>query len=247
MTIFSTPEQLTEIQKVLSAYIRLPFSAETIPGSMMEETLAHVRGGQVLHSYDFVDVIKKETGIGWQVKATKADTPVTWKRAKIPGRDDLIRASLASEKGLQALGDAIIKFCNDHAVASLRDYKLTEIGYARLIINEGSKVTYFERVLCTKERPLLFDPNDFTWRWSKQKVGGKKEQLSALHGTHRKTGTKWWAWHGRGENQLHFSGESTWWPKLGDPHSIQFDFPSKQERLSLEDFMKVFPAYNQRK
>ena len=82
--IFSSPAQLAEIGRVLSTYMRLPLSTDTIPGSIMEALLAYVRKGVVLGKYDFVDVIKPETKCGWQVKSTKASTPVTWKRAKIP-------------------------------------------------------------------------------------------------------------------------------------------------------------------
>ena len=72
---------------------------------MLSALLAHIRNGRVLKKYDFVDVIKTESKCGWQVKATKAGTPVTWKRAKIPKRQELISASRKSEDGLQALGN----------------------------------------------------------------------------------------------------------------------------------------------
>ena len=81
----------------------------------MGGVLAHVRGGRVLNTYDFVDVIRTEDGCGWQVKSTKATTPVTWKRAKIPDAVSLIEQSNRSAGGLQALGDAIMEFCNRHA------------------------------------------------------------------------------------------------------------------------------------
>lgn len=84
-----------------------------------------------------------------------------------------------------------------------------------------------------------FSPSDFFWKWSIQKTTKKKEQLSALHGFKRDTGKKWWAWHGQGENQLHFSGESEWWPQLDKEHSVSFRFPNPKERMSLEDFMAL--------
>ena len=45
----------------------------------MEANLKEVRGGdtEVLHTYDFVDVISRSEKIGWQVKSTKSTTPVT--------------------------------------------------------------------------------------------------------------------------------------------------------------------------
>lgn len=239
MSIFSTPSELRKIKDILTKYIRLPFSGETMPGSVMESVLAYVRNAKVLNTYDFVDVISPSTKCGWQVKSTKESTPVTWKRAKIPNGSALIKASRKSAAGLQNLGNAIINFCNQHAQESLTLYGLDEIGYARLIIHENGQVTYFERLLITKTQPLLFNPGDFKWRWSTPKNTKKKEQLPALHGIHRASKKKWWAWHGLGENQLHFSGESTWWPKNGDSHTVIFNFPSDSEKLSLDSFVNL--------
>lgn len=237
MTLFSSLAQLAEIKKILRNYSRLPFSGEAIPGAIMEAVLAHVRAARVLRTYDFVDVVKADEKIGWQVKSTKDSTPVTWKRAKLPNATALIEASKKSDVGLQALGKAIIDFCNDHAEESLRIYNLEKIGYSRLILHANAEVTYFEKILCTKASPQVFDPNDFTWSWSVQKVTKKKEQLSALHGVHKGTGKKWWAWHGLGENQLHFSGEMYWWPTAQDPHRFHFKMPPTQEKISIEKLL----------
>jgi hypothetical protein len=106
---FSNKSELETISNILRGYIKLPFAQETIPGSFMENVLAHVRNGTVLNTYDFVDVINSEKCIGWQVKSTKDTTPVTWKRAKIKDSDNLISVSQQSEKGLTALGNAIIR------------------------------------------------------------------------------------------------------------------------------------------
>lgn len=205
----------------------------------MEGVLAHVRGGTRLNTYDFVDVVDTPNRLGWQVKSTKATTPVTWKRAKIPNSEALIAASRNSANGLQALGDAIIEFCNQHARESIATYGLTAIGYSRLILFDNGRVMYFERELCTEASPDLFNPGDFTWRWSTPKHTTKKEQLQALHGTHRTHGDKWWAWHGLGENQLHFSGEHHWWPSNRDPHAVVFTAPTEGERLTIEAFLEM--------
>ena len=239
MTVFSSPEQLLEIRNILSNYIRLPFSEDTIPGSIMEAVLAHVRGAKILNTYDFVDVIKTSEKLGWQIKSTKVTTPVTWKRAKIPNQLELIEGSEKSKVGLQALGDSIINFCNEHVAESIKLYNLENIGYSRLIINPDGQVTYFERLLCTKNDPIIFKPSDFIWKWSVKKNTIKKEQLSALHGFKLDTGNKWWAWHGRGENQLHFSGESEWWPQVNGEHSVSFRFPGAGEKMTLEGFMDL--------
>lgn len=234
--IFSNAKQIHLMARILENYLRLPFTGDTIPGSIMEHVLAHVRGGDVLNTYDFVDVVHKDGHYGWQVKSTKASTPVTWKRAKIPNADALVDASKKSDQDLQKLGDAIIEFCNRHAKESIEAFNLDEIGYARLIVHEDGKVTYFERVLCTKESPEIFDASEFQWRWSKPKKTKKKEQLSALHGIKRDTGKKWFAWHGLGENQLHFSGESNWWPSK---FNINFSMPTQEKKLSLSDFLEL--------
>lgn len=237
MSFFSSPEQLAEIEQIIRNYIRLPFSRDCIPGAVMEGVIAHVRSAQVLNTYDYVDVVEQGRCYGWQVKSTKDDTPVTWKRAKIAGADKLIEESYKSEEGKQRLGDAIIEFCNKHARESIEHYGLEKIGYCRLITHGDGRITYFERLLCTHEKPSIFNPADFIWRWSTPKKTTKKEQLPAFHGIHRETGEGWWAWHGLGENQLHFKGEKNWWPKPGDPHARTFLWPSN--RLSLAEFSRL--------
>lgn len=235
--IFSTSAQLSRIVNILSGYLRLPFSSNSIPGTLLENVVSNVRHAQLLNTYDFVDVINREQRIGWQVKSTKSTTPVTWKRAKIPNSVELIEYSRQSAAGLQNLGDTIIAFCNDHALESLKKYNLAEIGYCRLIVQPSGKLTYFEKVLCTNVNPKVFYEDDFYWSWSVPKKTRKKEQLPALHGTHKHTGSKWFAWHGLGENQLHFSGEKAWWPRDRDANRIDFRFP--QKRLSQEQFMDL--------
>lgn len=238
--VFSTGRQLRQLAEILSKYARLPFSPSTIPGGVLEGALAYVRSAEVLLTYDFVDVVNRGKHCGWQVKSTLAGTPVTWKRAKIPGSVALIAASKRSAGGTQALGDAIIRFCNAHAAESLDNYGIEEIGYSRLIIFPNGRVLYFERLLCTRDSPRIFDPADFEWRWSAPKRTVKKEQLPALHGFHRPTGQKWWAWHGLGENQLHFSGERAWWPPSArHPHAITFSFPTDDERIAVEKFIAM--------
>lgn len=237
--IFSTPIQLKRLGEILSKYARLPFSKDSIPGAVLEGALAHVRGGEVLNTYDFVDVIRREDRCGWQVKSTKSGTPVTWMRAKIPNSQTLIAASLSTAAGLQTLGDTIINFSNAHVLASIERYDLNDIGYSRLILFPDGRVVYFERLLCARSAPRIFNPGDFVWRWSPPKKTIKKEQLPALHGFYRPTGRKWWAWHGRGENQLHFSGDSDWWPTPADPHAVTFSFPTAADRIGLEKFIDL--------
>lgn len=245
MSIYSDKNQLSKIESILTRYLRLPFSKETIPGAIMEATLAHIRQGKVLNTYDFVDVIKPKERIGWQVKSTKEKTPVTWKRAKIPNAESLIKQSRQSDAGLQRLGDAILKFCNDHAVESMNQYDLKKIGYARLIVREDKSVTYFEKTLCSTQNPKIFDPNEFLWKWSIPKKTMKKEQLPALHGIHKPTERKWWAWHGLGENQLHFSGEGAWWSSSKSRnHAFTFSMPTDTDRLSFDEFLELLKRFD---
>jgi hypothetical protein len=240
--VFSTENELQRVRLVLSKYIRLPLSQDNIPGALMEAVLAHVRNATRLNTYDFIDVYQSERKVGWQVKSTQSKTPVTWKRAKIRNQEQLIDQSRNSQKGVQKLGDAIINFCNEHAQHSIDTYDLDEIGYCRLIIFPSGKVRYFEKILCTRENPIVFEPTDFSWAWSTQKNTVKKEQLSALHGIHKPSGKKWWAWHGLGENQLHFSGESCWWPAQGDPHAVDFSFPAADEKISLDRLLDLLES-----
>lgn len=196
-----------------------------------------------------MDVVKPGT-VGWQVKSTKSLIPLTWKRAKIRNSNALITESEKSAEGCQKLGDAIIDFCNAHAVESLDTYDLNEIGYSRLIMFEDNTAIYFEKLLCSKQNPLIFNKQDYTWKWSTQKLTTKKEQLTALHGVNIKTNKKAFAWHGRGENQLHFSGEFDWWPKIETPtefgemkfskdfHAIKFKLsPEKVDWEKLTEFL----------
>ena len=235
--LYSTPSQLREISGAIVAYLCLPFADDAIPGRVMESILKYVRGGEVLNTYDFVDVIHDT--VGWQVKSTKLNTPVTWKRAKIPNADRLIEESEKSKKAVQKLGDSILDFCNQHVADSIEKYNLERIGYARLIVDiKSKKITYFERAIASKDNPRVFKPKDFIWQWSRPKRTIKKEQLPALHGIEKKSGNKCFAWHGRGENQLHFSGESLWWP-TDDEHACTFGFPKQDERLSWDNIFSL--------
>ncbi len=209
-----------------------------------EGVLAYVRDAEALPTYDFVDVVKQSSKCGWQVKSSKRNSPVTWARAKIAESSRLISLSENSPEDLQKLGDAIIAHCNRHVQNSLTKYELDEIGYARLILHPDRTVTYFERLLVTRQEPMLFNPDDFEWKWSAPSPGKAKELLPSLHGFHRKTGKKWFAWYGRGENQLHFDGEKTWWLE-GDTHSIRFQLPEEKEQLDFEAFAELLTRFSQ--
>jgi hypothetical protein len=232
---------LDDLTKIVRRYLRLPLSEGNVPGAFLEGALAHVRGGERLNTYDFVDVINRKGKIGWQVKSTKSNTPLTWKRAKIADADRLVADSKKGGRHLQALGDAIIDFCNDHARASLELYDLTDIYYSRLVIFQDGKIRYVEKKLCDNRDHEIFRPADYTWAWSTPKKTVKKQQLPALHGTNINTGQKDWAWHGLGENQLHFSGEKKWWTESG---SVTRDFtaPLDSEKLNLAQLASLLDS-----
>lgn len=241
---FSTPKQLSEIASAICSYMRLPLSPKTIPGAYLEALIAHIHHGEILDTYDFVDVIHSGNSVGWQVKSTKENTPVTWKRAKIPNKEALVKASRISEASLQKLGDAIIDFCNEHVEQSFKRYSLEVIAFSRLILHADNRVTYYERQLCTRNSPMLFNPKDFSWHWTKEKITKSKEQKSALHGMHIKSNSKWFAAHILGENQLHFAGEPTWWPKKGSPYAITFNLPDPSKKLSLSELVGLIDRYD---
>lgn len=221
------------LAEYFSLFLKLPWTGNSIPGQIVEQIVALVNTAEVLNTYDFVDVVKRND-TGWQVKSTKESTPVTWKRAKIENKEELIRKSHESTEGMKQLGEAIINFCNNHVKKSIERYNLKKINYARCIIFENRSVKYFERELCSLSRPSLFDPDDFYWDWSREKETIRKEQLSALHGFSKQTNKKVWAWHGLGENQLHFSGERSWWNDGNNLIEITIDNPPP--RFSYQDF-----------
>ncbi len=201
----------------IASYFRLPFAAKSLPGWFAEAVVAEHYRGRVLSTRDFVDVISGDGGdngkrIGWQVKSTMTSTTVTWKRVKIEGSAELIQES--DDRGdTQTLGNLVIEACNLHAQESLKKHELRKIRYARIIAAPG-QVTYFERDLIDENRPVFFDPSEFEWEWSEGQDMSGKERLKALHGYRisKDEREKWFAWHGRGENQLHFMGEKCWWP-----------------------------------
>jgi|AOMQ01.1.fsa_nt_gi hypothetical protein len=239
MTVYSTKEQLIAIATYLSAYMRIPyFQDDTIPGQVMEKIVSLVHNKAIqLKTYDYVDVYLPEN-VGWQVKSTKCSTPITWKRAKIANSNKIIAESDNDQAVCKRLGDLIIDFCNNHAKESLSKYLLQEIGFSRLILFDDRTAIYYERLLIDRINNInIFDKNNYDWHWSVPKIASKKEQLQALHGTDNTTGKKAFAWHGRGENQLHFSGERDWWPEVVKPsivgqinfsedcHAIAFKLP----------------------
>lgn len=250
-SIYSSKKQLLEIIDYLTAYMRIPyFQDDTVPGKVMEKIVSLVHSSNQLSNYDYVDVCTPNS-LGWQVKSTKDTTPLTWKRAKIANATQLIKDSQKSKAGLQDLGNAIIDFCNEHAHHSINKYNLNEIGYSRLIMFEDLSAIYFERLIATRKKPDIFEKSAYTWSWSTQKNTVAKEQLPALHGTDQ-TGKKIFAWHGLGENQLHFSGEKNWWPKVkkatkkgevnfsADGHAVSFVLPeSKVSWSDLVDFLNA--------
>ena len=227
---------IARVIKLVQSILRLPFY-ESLPGAALEQILAHVYGGRTTGTYDFVDVVNDETRIGWQVKSTRHSTPVTWKRAKLPDKESLINESRVPS-GAQVLGDAIIRFCNHAAKDSVEKYQLKSLKYARLIDYMDGRLTYFERKLPISGN--VFNPRDFTWSWSPQRTASK-EQLSAFHGFHVNSGRAWFAWHGRGENQLHFKGERHWWPT--EKSSNRRDFSRSGDRLSVTDLADLIATH----
>lgn len=230
-------EPFDKIESLIQAMLRVPFF-KSLPGAILEEILAHVYGGSRTGTYDFADVVAKDSRVGWQVKSTRIDTPVTWKRVKLPDKMSLITASQKSSSGVKDLGDAIIAYCNRAARESVEKYKLTTLRYARLVDYMDGRLMYFERDLSIDG--LLFNPADFMWVWSETKKATRKEQLSAFHGIHKATGQAWFAWHGLGENQLHFKGERHWWPSSRS--ETRRDFHRSGEILELDEFAAVIDS-----
>lgn len=134
--VLSTSSQLKEISQILFSISRLPIWNGNIPGALLENVVAHVRNAKVLKTYDFVDVIDQQNQIGWQMKSTKSDTPVTWKRAKIANKEELISASECAPYDCSNIGKEIINFCNNHIKHSIDLYNLNHIAYSRLVIGK---------------------------------------------------------------------------------------------------------------
>ncbi len=239
--LFSTKKELKEIANILSGYLKLNIGDNIIPGSIMENTISSVRKAEVLKTYDFVDVICEERKIGWQVKSSKEKTALTWKRVKLPDSAKAIQDSKSSKKELQRLGDMIIDYCNKNAFDCFEKYSIDELGFSRLIMNKDGSLTYYERILCSKDSPMIFKKEDFIWKWSHQRKQNKKESLPGLNGINIHTGEKWFAWYGLGENQLHFYGEKTWRPELeSNENTIKFKAP--KDKMSSKELMKLLKS-----
>ena len=229
----NSPETL---KRYFRTFLRLPWIEDSIPGSIVENIVSLAYNANVLKTYDFIDLVKQKSKIGWQVKSTKENTPVTWKRAKIPNKEELISKSIDNVDGLQYLGNSIIEFCNDHAQKSIDRYGLDEIRYSRCIVKKDREILYFERTLATKSSPKVFNEENFYWKWSKPKKTKTKEQLPALHGYRIKDDKKIWAWHGHSENQLHFDGDKEWWNDADNFMSFTLKMPKK---LSWHQFFEI--------
>ena len=235
--LFSSAEELNNLSKLIRGYLCLPFAGGLLPGSFIEKAIARTRDATVLSTYDFVDVLKAEAGIGWQVKCTKESTPVTWKRAKIPNGAALIEDAQQSDEKTQELGQAILDFCNQHAYDSLERYHIDAIGYCRVIVRSND-ILYFEREIMSRSDPQVFRPVEFRWEWSETRTSSGKELLPALNGVNKLTGKKWFAAHVLGENQLHFSGERAWWPDAGDSQSSRvISLPSESDYIGWNDLL----------
>lgn len=231
--VFSTKKELKDIRSLLLGYLKLPFSNNLIPGNVMEKILGEATNSKVLNTYDFIDVVNEKKKVGWQVKSTKENTTLTWKRVKLPNSKKLIEDSFKSNDNIQILGDMIIDFCNKNTKESIDAYDLKEVGFSRVIVNNDNTITYYEKLLCTKENPNIFKKEDYIWKWSEQKTNAKKEQLSSLQAFDKRTGKKVFSWYGQGENQLHFFGEKEW---LDNAETINtFKMPEKKYDM---DFLK---------
>lgn len=233
-----TKDYQLALREGIISYLCMPFADNEIPGAVMERVIEKSNpGSTVLKTYDFVDVVKQGS-VGWQVKSTKTTTPITWKRAKIPNKTELMEASYESEAGCQKLGDTLVEFCNSACIESFEQYNLDKIFYARLAVDNFRKEwRYFERLIATKNQPEIFDKSDLVWSWNKQKRNTKKEQLPAFIGTSKSLGIKMFAWHGKGENQLHFSGEKSWHP-TEEQHLVRIKYESFR-RLDLKELYQL--------
>jgi hypothetical protein len=190
-----------------------------------------------LGRYDFIDVLSLGGRYGLQVKSGKIQSPLTWQRAKVRDSGGRREASKMFETAAQELGGQILDYINKHMQKDLDRHSVDEIGYARLVIHK-KRAFYFERHLISREDPLLFTPERFTWRWSEDRVTkSEKEQKGSLGG-YDASGVRWFSWHS--ENQLHFDNERTWWPTEGDPHRI--DFTLDQPKIDFETLVTLLES-----
>ena len=211
----------------IQAYSRLPFYRNSVPGDVLESIIAEAYNGSSSGSYSFVDVIAGQRG--YQVKCALSTTPVTWKRVKLPNKNKLLENSSP-----QQLGDMVIDFCNANVQAGFDKHpEMQEIIYSRLVhFKKDNEAAYFERPLCTRANPVLFNKQDYIWSWNTFTC----QTSAALVGTDLK-GTKVFSWYGQGENQLHFHGEALWHPASYDkfkmsPTSISYS--DLAQRLSKD-------------
>ena len=255
MDSFSTPEQLERIKQTLCSYHMLPFSGTRIPGDVLEGVLAHVRGGDLLGKYDFVDVLQRSEGVGWQVKSTRHRSPLTWMRADFRRRSELVaEADAERDEGrkrelVQALGDSVIEYANASIRDSFTKYGLQQVMFCHLVLMPENRAMYYEKLLAVEGEEELFRATDFMLSWREPRPGranrnadpddpGAAEQLPSLRGRHVPTDQDWFAWYGRKGGQLHFLlEEKIWWPPESGAHRIDFDLPA--ERFKMDEAMDM--------
>lgn len=232
--MYLTEEQLQKLGSYLKAYLKLPVaSGDRVPGEDFEKIVAAAINGEALGKKDFVDVLTFDKRWGKQTKSGIYGNNIIWKRAKIDNSEQLVLESKNSISAAQQLGKLLIDQCNEHIIDSINKYNLDGITYSRLIIKEPDILEYFEKFLCTKNDPIVFESKDIYWKWSNTKKSLKKEYLPALHGINIKTGETIWQWNGLGDNQLNFPGEKLWWPK----NRTIFTFPNDNEKVSFEKLL----------
>ena len=219
MGIYSSKEELEKIANAIIKYFNAPFSRENVPGPVLEEIIEECKGWPALGGIDFVDNLSPNGNCGVQCKSGSTRRwsleknkwlfrQRPWGRITIPlSKRILIDESYINPILLQELGDSVIDTFNDKIKFSIEKYNLDEIGYIGLVFNPNSTFQYYERSICLRNNPILFDKKDFRWEWS---IPKKETDSPVLKGINIKTNQVWVRWKAHGDTQLDFMGAEFW-------------------------------------
>lgn len=248
----SSVEKREKLLKIIEVSQLLPyiFRSSSISGSLVERSLAHVLGGTAPTSKNFVDVLSSDGKIGYQVKSTNSSSILTWMRARLDEKNELIinsrkKDKTEAEKGLHDLGREIINKANAKIEDSFNAYpKLELLVYSRFIYEMQQYALYFEAPIMAKGDSSVFNPDNFKWFWEEiddvlaekndDELGGDQATLLSIPIKNKKKTKEGKKRKPKKSLQgLYLPTGTIWWAWHGDTSDNQLHFRGESEWLQL--------------